>query len=100
MAGKIVKIKENSFFGTSPQLIGSSCKVIDYFDRVSGTSFIETPFEENCNYYIYRSLMYLSYPPDDEVLLVEFDTVAGKMKFLAHVSELNLTEKEELTICE
>lgn len=79
-AGKTVKIK-------SGQHAGSDYRVEDYWDRVSGESWMFAEGNPACIQYALRTGLHDKVPTDDEVVYGKI----GSIGHLLHVSELDLS---------
>jgi hypothetical protein len=88
LAGKTVKIKENVTHPQYPTFGGSEFRVEDWWDRVSGKSWMYSNGNPACLFYAMRSAMQNPIlPNDDEVLYGK----VGLFGSLVHISEIEIS---------
>lgn len=83
LAGKTVKIKADAKHFQVPDFGGLDFRVEDYWDRVSGKSWMLCQGNPACMVYALRTGL-TGLPPDDEVLYGKI----GALGHLVHISEL------------
>ena len=89
LAGKIVKIKKDVTHPQVPGFGGSEYRVEDWWDKLTGKSWMDSDGNPACLIYAMRTGMSNNHiPTDDEVLYGK----VGPFGHLVHISEIEVGE--------